>query len=103
MGDWSAFLCASEKPEKQGARLLRTGQMEPEWAKNRHRRVLPVDTAGLMGDPRSSRFLAVNQVFPFWPGLSAVTAWLKNSGNSHWRKLVRRLRVGSEGISGPGQ
>jgi len=25
--------------------------MEPEWAKNRHRRVLPVDTAGLMGDP----------------------------------------------------
>jgi len=27
------FSRASEKPEKQGARLLQTGQMESEWAK----------------------------------------------------------------------
>jgi len=40
---------AAQASTKTG--LFQTGQMELEWAKNRHRRILPVVTAGLMGDP----------------------------------------------------
>mgnify|MGYP006295302093 FL=1 len=35
--------------EKQGARLLEAGQMKPERAENRHRRLLPIDRAGANG------------------------------------------------------
>ena len=45
---------AAVQEERQGARRLQTGEMEPTRAKNRHRHVLPNDTAGLMGDPGRS-------------------------------------------------
>jgi hypothetical protein len=40
--------------ERQGVRLLRTGQVETGRAKNRHGHVSYLDTVGLMGDPKIS-------------------------------------------------
>jgi len=52
MGDWSAFSHTHPNIKKAGrAAVANRSDGTGTGEKNRHRRTLPIDRAGLMGDP----------------------------------------------------